>query len=201
MRRRRSRSRPRARRRGFLRKVFDLALAAALLGLLVLVSARFQARETTGVQGEAVVNDGDSLTLGGERIRLIGIDAPELDQTCGEGADAWPCGRLARQALVDAAGGRLVSCSGRERDRYGRLLAACRAGGVELNRTQVAAGWAIAYGAYEAEERAAKASGSGLWAGAFDRPRDWRESHGGMAEGEHGATGLLDWLLRIFRVS
>ncbi len=197
----RSRSRSRAGRGGFWRKAFDVTLAAALLGLLAVVSARFETSETTSVQGEVVVNDGDSLTLGGQRIRLVGIDAPELNQLCGKDAGQYPCGRLARQALVDAVAGRLVSCSGRKRDRYDRLLATCSAGGAELNRTQVAEGWAMAYGAYEAEERTAKANRSGLWAGAFDRPRDWRESHGGMVESEHGATGLLDWLLRILRVS
>ena len=69
--------------------------------------------------------------------------------------------------------------------RYDRLLAACTAAAEELNRSQVEAGWAVAYGDYEAEEDAARRKGAGLWAGSFDRPRDWREMHGGMAESEH----------------
>ena len=99
-------------------------------------------------------------------------------------------------------GGRPVSCSGWERDKYDRLLATCTAGGGDLNRSQVEAGWAVAYGDYEAEQEAARRKGAGLWAGSFDRPRDWREMHGGMAESEHATPGsILDWLRQMLRFS
>jgi endonuclease YncB( thermonuclease family) len=34
------------------------------------------------ISGTATVKDGDSLMIGGLEVRLHGIDAPELDQTC-----------------------------------------------------------------------------------------------------------------------
>jgi endonuclease YncB( thermonuclease family) len=191
-----------ARPRSAWRKVWDWLLTFAILGLLMLLAARLDSTETRNLQGRVTINDGDSITLGTERIRLRGIDAPEFDQTCRKDGADYACGRQARQALVTLISGRPVSCSGWERDKYDRLLAICTAGGSDLNRGQVEAGWAVAYGDYRAEEAAARQKGAGLWAGSFERPRDWREMHGGMAESEHAVTGgILDWLRRMLRFS
>jgi endonuclease YncB( thermonuclease family) len=199
----RSASRSWARRpRSGWRKFGDWLLTFAILGLLVLLAARFDRTETRNLAGRVTVNDGDSITLGAERIRLRGIDAPEFDQTCRQDGADYPCGRRARDSLVELIRGRPVSCSGWERDKYDRLLATCSAGGVDLNRAQVEAGWALAYGGYEMEQDVARQKGAGLWAGAFERPRDWREMHGGMAESEHATpASILNWLRQMFRFS
>lgn len=190
-----------ARPRSPWRRLWDWALTIAVLGLLVVLAARLDRTGTQSLEGRVVVNDGDSLTLGAERIRLRGIDAPEIRQTCRKAGADYPCGRQARQALVGLIGGGPVTCSGWERDKYGRLLATCSAGGRDLNRGQVEAGWALAYGDYEAEELAARRSGAGLWAGSFERPRDWREMHGGLVEGEHATWGtIVDWLRQTLRL-
>ncbi|MBB6465006.1 endonuclease YncB(thermonuclease family) [Aminobacter lissarensis] len=190
--------RPRSRWRKFL----DYALASAVLGLLILVSARLDRVETRKSEGVAVVNDGDSITLGSERVRLRGIDAPEYSQICRKDGADYPCGRRSREALSKLVAGRQVSCAGWERDRYRRLLGECTVAGIDLNSSQVEAGWAVAYGGYEAEEVAARRGRKGLWAGDFDRPRDWRNMHGDMAEIEHGSYGrILNWLREIFRFS
>src|SRR5262245_43380165 len=98
-RRRRYSQRPRNR----LRQLLDYALAAAILGLLALVSARLDRVATRQIMGEAVINDGDSITLHGERIRLRGIDAPEYMQTCERDGVTYPCGRRSREALARLA--------------------------------------------------------------------------------------------------
>lgn len=186
--------RPRSR----LRLAGDVLLSLAILGLLALVVARFDEGAAVRIAGAAAVGDGDSLTIGGERIRLIGIDAPELDQTCRRDDRDYACGRQSRQALVALIGALAVACEGRGKDRYERLLADCRAGDVDLGRAQVEAGWAVAYGDYEREEAAAREAGRGLWAGPFERPLDWRDSHGAAAEAEHvRPSALLDWLRAI----
>ena len=183
-----------------LRRVLDIFLTVAILGLLILLAARLDRTETRRPQGGAVVNDGDSITLGVERIRLLGIDAPEYDQSCRKNGADYPCGRTARETLKALIAGKPVSCAGWERDRYGRLLATCTANGRELNREMLESGWAIAYGDFESEEAMARKNGAGLWAGSFDRPRDWRSQHGGMAEAEHGAyQRVWNWLREIFR--
>jgi endonuclease YncB( thermonuclease family) len=93
----------------------------------------------------AVVVDGDTLRcrdLG--RVRLIGIDAPELPGHCNPGRRCTPGdGFASKAALERTIGGRAVSCEGEGRDRYGRVLARCAAGGVDLGCAQVAIGQAV----------------------------------------------------------
>ena len=74
--------------------------------------------------------------------------------------------------------GHAVVCRAFETDQHGRLLGHCRAGAADLNREMVRSGYALAYGAFESDEREAKAGRRGLWSGEFERPRDWRRSHG-----------------------
>ena len=202
-----SRSWPRRPARGYAappprslwRRLLDYALTFVLLGLLILLAARLDRFETRKEEGAAIVNDGDSITLGTERIRMRGIDAPEYMQTCRKDATDYPCGKLARQSLVRLIAGRAVSCSGWQHDRYGRLLGDCKAGDTDLNRTQVATGWAVAFGDFETEEAVARKGKAGIWAGTFDEPQDWRDTHGhGLAERKHGTLASIGDAVREF---
>ncbi|MEI4470029.1 thermonuclease family protein [Frigidibacter sp. MR17.24] len=146
-----------------------------LIAALCLAGAPAVAQVLTG---RPQVHDGDTLRLGGERIRLFGIDAPELAQSCtnAEGRD-WDCGGWSRHHLA-ALAGREIRCEGIERDRYDRLVARCFRRGRDLGAQMVEDGAAFAYRAYaldyvDAEKRAAIAA-RGLWAGAAERPADWR---------------------------
>ena len=188
--------RGRSRRSGFA----DIALALLVLGAVALAGAYAPLlREAETLRGTARVADGDSLILDGERVRLEGIDAPELTQTCTRAGADYPCGREAREALARLVAGRAVSCESRQRDRYERVLATCAAGGVEVNRAMVEAGWAVAYGDYRDAEAAARQAGRGLWAGSFERPQDWRRIHGGIAEESHDwLSPMVGWLRRLF---
>ena len=129
------------------------------------------------IVGLARVIDGDSLVVAGVEIRLYGIDAPEYRQICLRGRRPWACGIDATYALRTMIGSRRVACASREQDRYGRTIAVCSAGGVELNAAMVAAGNAVAYGAYQAEERTAREARRGIWASTFERPAAWRAKH------------------------
>jgi len=135
--------------------------------------------------GQARVVDGDTLELAGERVRIFGIDAPEKRQICADAAGAdWDCGAFATAALARlvAAGTR---CEGLERDRYGRLVARCRAGAEDVGAALVAGGAAFAYGRYSADylphEAAARAAGRGIWAGPAERPEVVRAAGGAAA--------------------
>ena len=186
-------------RQSLLSKGRDLLLAVAILALLALVVDRYQTQETRSLHGVARIADGDSLSLGAVRVRLEGIDAPEFDQTCVRVVSEYPCGRLAREALSQLVGGGRVSCEGHGEDRYGRLLARCTAGGVDINEAMVEQGWAVSYGDYRSAEQAARQAGRGLWAGTFDRPQEWRRVHGGLVESRHDGLGrLFEWLSGIF---
>ncbi|RWA76952.1 thermonuclease family protein [Mesorhizobium sp. M1C.F.Ca.ET.193.01.1.1] len=183
--------------RSLWRRLLDYGLTVVLLGLFVLVAARLDRFETRKEQGTAIVNDGDSIRLGAERIRMRGIDAPEYTQTCRKDGADYACGKLARQSLVRLIAKRPVSCSGWQRDRYGRLLGDCTAGDTDLSRAQVQAGWAVAFGDFETEEAVARAAKVGIWAGTFDEPQDWRDSHHDQpVEKKHGTLASLGDALR-----
>src|SRR5690606_29987784 len=146
----------------------DCLVAAALLTAAALAAASLDRGARHALSGRAVIADGDSLTLDGQRIRLLGIDAPELHQSCTIEDRPYGCGHRAREHLLQLVSGRVVSCRGGERDRYGRLLAYCTADGQDLGKRMVESGWAIAYGDYGAAETAARSAGRGLWAGEFE---------------------------------
>lgn len=188
------------RRRSLSRKLLDYAVTVVLLGVLIVLTARLNEMDTRTAEGRAVIVDGDSIELGGQRIRLRGIDAPEYQQLCNRNGADYACGRAARDALAKMTNGREVTCSGWRNDRYGRLLGDCKAGGIDLNSAQVAAGWAVAYGDFEGEEAAARAAKAGIWAGSFDRPQNWRAQKDGRVEPEHDLMAAIgDWLRELWR--
>lgn len=155
-------------------KWLAVLLILVLAGLIWLQGEAFRDE----MAGAARVADGDSLEIAGERIRLKGIDAPELAQNCRRDGASWACGRAAQKALSRKINGQPVSCEGAEFDRHERLLAYCKANGVALNQWMVEEGWAVSYGAsFKAEERAAKAARRGLWAGEFEMPHIWRRQN------------------------
>jgi endonuclease YncB( thermonuclease family) len=158
-------------------------LLASLLILGLAAGAYWLARPVETLSGPARVIDGDTIELAGQSLRLAGLDAPELNQTCERGALAYRCGETARDALRALARADALTCRIEGRDRYGRGLARCEAGGVDLGASLVRRGLAVAYGSYAAEEAEARAGGLGVWAGPFERPADWRRNHPRQAAG------------------
>ncbi|MDQ0471019.1 thermonuclease family protein [Labrys wisconsinensis] len=158
-----------------LRRFLDMVAAYALVVLLIVIAIKLTRGTAPVFEGRAYVIDGDTLALGSERLRLVGIDAPELGQSCEAGGIAVPCGRRAREALraLVTAG---VRCEGHGRDVYHRVLATCTAGAGDLGARMVADGQAVADGCCWAEEAAARRARRGIWAGAFERPAAWRRA-------------------------
>jgi len=167
----------------------DLLLTALILLFLGLVVVRLDGVRQEAMSGRARIVDGDTLVLDGKRIRLVGIDAPELRQVCRRDGRDWSCGTEARGYLAALIGDAQISCKSDGSDRYDRLLAVCSARNLDLNAAMVGAGFAIAFGNYDAEEETARKARLGLWAGTFDAPRTWRQTHGGMDEGPHIPDG------------
>lgn len=127
-------------------------------------------------------SDRDRWGIGNERIRLWGIDAPELEQQCERNGAVYACGEEARAALSRLVVNGQISCKTLDRDRYGRALARCSVNGEDLGAAMVGAGWAIDFerysrGAYAVEEREARLAKRGLWAGEFDLASLWRRNH------------------------
>lgn len=150
------------------------------------------------------VADGDTIEIGRDRYRLLDIDAPELHQTCRDekGRD-WACGRRARDELRRLIGGDFVNCRPATRDRFGRIVAICEAGGRDLGEALVRAGYATAYrghglARYGAAEDEARRERRGIWAGSFEHPRQWRSENPRdgttYRPGDILPRGLQDWL-------
>jgi endonuclease YncB( thermonuclease family) len=133
------------------------------------------------------VYDGDSLVLeDGRRLRVIGINAPELGR---DGAADEPLAIAARDALrrqLFQSGGVVGLRYGEERqDHYGRTLAhVFAADGENLGAALLRQGLAVAIiippdlwglDCYPAAEREARAAGRGLWAHSDHQPRESRD--------------------------
>lgn len=141
--------------------------------------------------GPARIVDGDTLEIMNghkePRIRLYGIDAPELHQTCKASGQVVRCGLEARDALIEMTNGQTIGCEPKDWDKYGRVVAVCYLNPTEpakrqdINAALVSQGWAVAYRKYSLnyvpQENEAKAATRGLWAEAFEMPEDWRRAN------------------------
>jgi endonuclease YncB( thermonuclease family) len=123
--------------------------------------------------------DADTVYAGSTKIRLSGVDAPEMDQVCidASGKD-WHCGIDATEKLQAFAQNRPWVCTLSGIDIYKRNLGNCTVGGEDVSRWLVRNGWALAFRrystAYVADEDFAREKRQGLWNGAFIAPWEWR---------------------------
>ncbi|MBA2458769.1 MAG: thermonuclease family protein [Gemmatimonadales bacterium] len=156
-----------------IRIALSLAVIATALGGCDSARASGQARMSVPACEVGRIVDGDTFYCAdGRKVRLIGIDSPELRQ--GES------GRIARGALGRfLQGGRVrLETDVSRRDRWGRTLAYAWSGGRLVNEAMVREGWAVLYtvppdvkyaGRLERAQSEARARRAGLWeSGGFD---------------------------------
>ena len=134
------------------------------------------------LQEEMTVTDGDTIRIGERRIRLWGIDAPELHQKCFKDKQEVACGKDARLALVEILGSGALNCEIVDIDRYKREVSRCMVGNKDIAEWMVRIGWAFDYteyskGFYKELEEKSKAEKQGIWALKFDKPADWRKGN------------------------
>jgi endonuclease YncB( thermonuclease family) len=134
--------------------------------------------ETVVLRGSRHVRsiiDGDTFKVGDRSIRLHGIDAPELAQSC----EGWAAGEAARNALVGLLARGAPQCKYVATDAYGRTVAICRVNGEDVSEAMVRSG--MAYAAYShdylLQEWRAKIDGRGIHARRCASPAHWRATH------------------------
>jgi endonuclease YncB( thermonuclease family) len=153
--------------------------SAVLVLSVAMTSAAFAREPAIPIIGRASVIDGDTIEIRGQRIRLFGIDAPESRQTCTDARGApYRCGQKAAQALDYRISDGVVTCEPKDRDRYGRIVAVCRAYGEDLSSWMTGLGWALAFRRYSTQyvpaEELAERRKAGMWSGQFVPPWEFR---------------------------
>ena len=158
-------------RSGILRTLLVLAHLAIIPHLIL------YGRADEPVHGiVTAVAEGDTLTLlvnkDRIRLRLSGIDAPELDQ---------PYGAQSRAALTVLTLGKPVECVEHGRDRLGEPAMRCMLEGIDIAAEQVRHGFAWAHERYREDATIrrlhdeAKLARRGLWSDAEPiAPWAWR---------------------------
>ncbi|WP_144755504.1 MULTISPECIES: thermonuclease family protein [Bartonella] len=161
---------------------FSLFIIASIITVCFKYIQTLPQKETfsskTFIEGQAFVIDGDSIMISSIMIRLAGIDAPELHQSCGKKETRTPCGLEAKKYLEQLIANQFVRCHWHKKDKYRRILATCKTKQVSnINATLVRNGWAVSYYDYPKEEQEAKKKKKGIWQSDFQRPREWRRAH------------------------
>lgn len=152
-----------------------------LLPMALLATSFPMVAHAQDISGPARVTDGDTVNLTGIVIRLHGIDAPELKQTCSRDGMAWACGSEAADRLAALIDGKIVRCEQRDIDDYDRTVAACKVGQTDLSAAMADAGLAVALPkfttAYVPNEARARDLRLGIWGSEFQRPADYRAAN------------------------
>ena len=151
---------------------------------------------TSNVLAEEIIGiprivDGDTIHINEYKIRLEGIDAPEIKQKCKKEKlkissiigftfyNNYNCGEVSKEKLKVKIDRSKIKCISSSKDRYERYLAKCFKDKINLNRWMVRNGHAVAYKRYSKEfltdEDFAKENKLGLWQGKFLRPEKWRK--------------------------
>lgn len=148
-----------------------------LLGLLVCILTANQSYAIS-IEGKPYVIDGDTIKME-VKIRLKGIDAPELNQQCVTNNEEFKCGELSKHKMIELVSKRKIICEIDDTDQYGRFLGTCeiKDTDININRWMVKNGWALSYftDEYKDEESYAKENRLGIWEGEFTRPSLYRK--------------------------
>ena len=146
--------------------------------LKLLITTLLLATSLFALEGRVVkVYDGDTITLLDKdmqqhRIRFYGIDAPEKSQSFG---------KRSQENLANMIAGKMVNVDVQAEDRYGRSVGIVYLDDVDINKRQVADGYAWAYMQYGGEiykndELKAREKKLGIWTDPnIEMPSEYRK--------------------------
>ena len=159
--------------------------------ILIITFFLSQTLNGTEIYGVPKIIDGDTVHINSKKIRLEGIDAPEIKQQCKKPSlkisaiiglqinKNYSCGVIAKIKLIDKINNSKIKCISSSKDRYNRFLATCYKNRINLNKWMVRNGYAVAYKRYSKDyvrdEEYAKKNKLGLWEGTFIMPEKWRK--------------------------
>lgn len=151
----------------------------ALLLLLVATPVAAQVAPLPTIIGSGIAVEGDVISVNGQVVKLWGIDAPEVKQTCTtRQGQSYDCFTPAKDMLGSFIGQKQITCYIRGQDRHGQKVGTCGVDDLDLAALMVRAGWALAYldlsPQYIELEGEAQARQRGLWKGRVEAPWSWR---------------------------
>ena len=171
-------------------KKLSLSLFSILILFLTTPSFTAEIKEITRDGKKLEVIDGDTIKIDNFKIRLHGIDAPEMGQIClDKKKEPYDCGLYSKRYLKKLIGKREIVCVYNSLDVYKRILGTCYRGSrnpdtgidgiMNLNYMMVATGKAVAFIKYSTRyfkaEKFARRNNSGIWQGKFETPWEWRK--------------------------
>lgn len=132
------------------------------------------------ITGRAFIIDGDTLKINGIKVRLVGVDAPEISQKCKTHGHVENCGEIIKLRLVQATDSKDVTCYKHGNDFYGRFLGECYIEDTNINKWLLREGLAVYYynkdfKSYKILETLAREEKLGLWDSEFQNPKEYRK--------------------------
>ena len=109
------------------------------------------------IYGTAKVIDGDTIKINNKKIRLHGIDAPEINQLCDKiflsififaFEKKYRCGEISKKKLENYVHNNYIKCKIEGIDKYKRILGTCYKNTININSRMVRSGHAVAYKKY-----------------------------------------------------
>jgi len=148
---------------------------------LIMILVLFFQQQVYAIElsGLSKIVDGDTVYIKSSKIRLEGIDAPEIKQKCKKNGKEYFCGKISQKKLIQKIGKNKIKCFSTGKDKYRRYLATCFIGKINLNKWMVRNGYAVSYRRYSTkynnDEIYAKINKLGIWSGSFIQPEKWRK--------------------------
>ena len=166
-------------------KKLSLNLSSIIIIILFFISFSYS-DEKNIIKGKAIVIDGDTIKIKGEKIRFGGIDAPESyykgkKQTCIEDNKKVFCGQISKEKLIDKIGNNSLNCEiEKNKDIYKRLVGECFIKEKSLSVFMVRNGYAFdsprySKGKFANDQEYAKINKLGFWNMKFEYPWVWKK--------------------------
>ena len=103
--------------------------------LILILSTIFLALSVQSWASELRIIDADTIELNGAKVRLNGIDAPEMRQNCEDiNLKMYACGVSSKRALqnvIEMTPNEIVQCQYLGKDAYGRMIGDCSIGKID----------------------------------------------------------------------
>ena len=142
----------------------SLNLSSFIIIILFIFSFAYSSEKNIA-KGKAIIIDGDTIKISGEKIRFDGIDTPEKNKIGHE---------FSKKKLKQKIDNNIVTCIREKKlDPWGRTVAECFIGNESISSFMVKNGYACDYVKYSKrkyakEQEYAKSKKLGIWQMNFD---------------------------------